>query len=704
VTTPHGRRSFHEAAHKAAPTTHAHNGEVMPGGVRRTFNEAAHKLGYWPVTPVKPAALNGRVGGGVGRVPGAVDEERDVVANASRIVLALGALGVVYGDIGTSPLYTEQVIFSQHADAARATPAGVYGIVSLIFWALTIVVSIKYAGFLMRAHNRGDGGGMALAALIQRRRVGRTVLLVTLGIFGAGLFFGDGMITPAISVTSAVEGLKVDTPGLAHLVVPISLAILVGLFAIQRRGTGAVGWLFGPLILIWFVVIGVLGAREVVAHPGVLEGLSPTWGARFMVDHGVAAFLALGGVVLAVTGAEALYADRGHFGAAPIRRTWFGIVFPAVLLSYLGQSALILAHPAAIRNPFYLLVPGAGRIPMVFLATIATIIASQAAITGSFSIARQAVQLGFLPRLKISHTSELEGQIYVPLINFTLAAGVIALVLVFQRSGALADIYGVAVTGTFVLDTILFLAVARSLWHLAKWKVGLIGAVFLTVEASFFTSNVSKVGHGAWIPLCVGLITAILMVTWRRGREIVTRNRTEEEGPLDEFLYRVRMSDPPIHRCRTVAIYLNPSKDTTPLALKADVEHHGIFHEKVLIVSVEPVSVPHVDPDEQLVVETLGSGLFKIRHVTLRAGYHDATDVPAALALARKRGLLERNLDLEHASYFVSRITITRTDQPGMSRWRKLLFVAMARNAASPIEAFRLPVERTATAGALISV
>ena len=700
--TPPTRRSLNEAAHKAAgvaSTTSNGNGNGQPPtAVRRTFNEAAHKLGYWPVTPVKAIERNGKL------PIAADDDDRDVVAHASRIVLALGALGVVYGDIGTSPLYTEQVIFTQHADAARATAAGVFGIVSLIFWALTIIVSIKYAGFLMRAHNRGDGGGMALAALIQRRRVGRTVLLVTLGIFGAGLFFGDGMITPAISVTSAVEGLKVDTPGLAHLVVPISIAILIGLFAIQRRGTGAVGWLFGPMMLVWFAVIGILGAREVVAHPAVLQALSPTWAVRFMIDHGVAGFLALGGVVLAVTGAEALYADRGHFGASPIRRTWFGIVFPAVLLSYLGQGALILAHPGTITNPFYLLVPSGGRIAMVFLATIATIIASQAAITGSFSIARQAVQLGFLPRLKISHTSELEGQIYVPLINITLAVGVIALILIFQNSGALANIYGVAVTGTFVLDTILFLAVAHAIWHMAKWKLALIGVVFLIVEVSFFASNVSKVSHGAWIPLTLGLVTAILMVTWRKGREIVTRNRTKEEGPLDDFLYQVRMSDPPIHRCRTVAIYLNPSKDTTPLALKADVEHHGIFHDKVLIVSVEPVSVPHVDADQQLVAETLGTGLFKIRHVTLRAGYHDTTDVPAALALARKRGLLERNLDLEHASYFVSRITITPTSAPGMSRWRKLLFMLMARNSASPIDAFRLPVERTATVGAMIPI
>ena len=700
------RRSLNEAAHKAAAVTSTStngngngngNGQT-PTRVRRSFNEAAHKLGYWPVTPVKAIERNGKV------PIAADDDDRDVVAHATKIVLALGALGVVFGDLGTSPLYTEQVIFTQHADAARATVAGVYGVTSLIFWSLTIIVSIKYAGFLMRAHNRGDGGGMALAALIQRRRVGRTMLLVTLGIFGAGLFFGDGMVTPAISVTSAVEGLKVDSPGLAHLVVPISIAILVGLFALQRRGTGAVGWLFGPLMLLWFSVIAVLGGREVVAHPAVLESLSPTWAARFMIDHGVAAFFTLGGVVLALTGAEALYADRGHFGASPIRRTWFAVVFPAVLLCYLGQSALILAHPHSISNPFYLLVPAGGRIVMVFLATIATIIASQAAITGSFSIARQAVQLGFLPRLKIKHTSELEGQIYVPLINFTLAIGVIALILIFQSSGALANIYGVAVTGTFVLDTILFLAVAHAIWHMAKWKLALIGVVFLTLELSFFTSNVSKVSHGAWIPLTLGLITAILMVTWRKGREIVTRNRTKEEGPLDDFLYQVRMSDPPIHRCRTVAIYLNPSKDTTPLALKADVEHHGIFHDKVLIVSVEPVSVPHVDADQKLVAETLGSGLFKIRHITLRAGYHDTTDVPAALALARKRGLLERNLDLEHASYFVSRITITPTSAPGMSRWRKLLFMLMARNSASPIDAFRLPVERTATVGAMIPI
>lgn len=699
MSTPPARRSLHEAGHKLGgePPQAQANGSPSPGP-RRSFNEAAHKLGYWPVAHTSKLSDHG-----VATVT-APDDDGDVVAHGSRTLLALGALGVVFGDIGTSPLYAEQVIFGQHAKAAHATVAGVYGIVSLIFWALTIIVSIKYAGFVMRAHNRGDGGVMALAALVKRRRVGRGAVLAVLGIFGAGLFFGDGMITPAISVTSAVEGLNVATPSLAHLVVPISLGILVGLFAIQRYGTGAVGWLFGPLILVWFAVIGVLGGREVVAHPGVLQGLSPIWGVRFMVDHGVAAFLALGAVVLAVTGAEALYADRGHFGAAPIRMTWFGVVFPAVLLSYLGQGALILAHPHTITNPFYLLVPSGGRIAMVLLATVATIIASQAAITGSFSMARQAVQQGFLPRIKVTHTSELEGQIYVPLVNWSLAIGVAALVLVFRRSTSLAEIYGVAVTGTFILDTVLFLAVARCLWQTAKWKLAIVGTLFLVVETSFFTSNLTKVSHGAWFPLTVGLAAATVMVTWRRGSEIVTRNRTEQEGPLPEFLYQLRMADPPIHRVPHVAIYISPSKLTTPLALRADVDHHHVLHDRVLIVSVEPVSLPHVAESERFAVELLGQGLFKIAHVTVRTGYRDSRNIPAALVLARKRGLLARNLDLEHASYFVSRITITSTRAAGMARWRKLVFVAMARNAASPIEHFGLPIERTVTAGSQVTI
>jgi KUP system potassium uptake protein len=693
------RHSLHEAAHKVV-VHDGTNGAAPKTGVRRSFNEAAHKLGEWPVTP-KPKQADS---GPSARLRAASDDDRDVVAHAGKLVLALGAMGIVYGDIGTSPLYTEQVIFTAHREAAHPTVAGVYGIASLIFWALIIIVSVKYAGVIMRAHNRGDGGIMALTALIQRKKLAKAAVLITLGIFGAGLFFGDGMITPAISVLSAVEGLKVATPSLAHLVLPISLAILMALFLIQRYGTGTVGWLFGPVMLIWFTVIGVLGAREVFAHPGVIQGLSPVWGARFLVDHGLAGFLTLGGVVLAVTGAEALYADRGHFGASPIRATWFLIVLPAVVLSYLGQSALILEHPATIANPFFLLVPSGGRIVMVFLATAATIIASQAAITGSFSVAKQAVQLGFLPRLRIKHTSQTEGQIYVPVINFVLAVGVATLVLTFRSSGKLANIYGVAVTGTFILDTILFLAVARGLWKTPKWKLAPLGALFLIVEVSFFSANVAKITHGAWLPLCVGLIVASIMITWRRGREIVTRNRTVREGSLSEFLTNLAYAEPPVRRVPGTAIFLNPGKETTPLALRVQVEHNHAFHEKVLIVSVDTISIPNVDAGDRFGVEILGHGLFKMTFVTLRVGYRDRTNVPAALALARKRGLLERNLDLEHASYFLSRITLTPSTESRFHTVRKRLFMVMARNAASPIEHFGLPGDRTLLVGSQVSV
>ena len=669
-------------------------------GARRTFNEAAHKLGYWPVRPA-PESTNGEPSPAL---RAATADDRDVVADASRAVLALGALGIVYGDIGTSPLYTEQVIFTAHANAARTSTAGVYGVVSLIFWALTIVVSVKYAGVIMRAHNRGDGGIMALTAIVQRRKVPRAAMLIALGIFGAGLFFGDGMITPAISVISAVEGLNVATPDLSHLVVPIALVILIGLFTVQRFGTGTVGWLFGPVILIWFATIGALGAREVIAHPGVIQGLSPVWAVRFMVDHGGAGFLTLGGVVLAVTGAEALYADRGHFGAGPIRFTWFAIVFPAVLLSYLGQAALIRAHPSTISNPFYLLVPSGARLPMVVLATLATVIASQAAITGSFSVAKQAVQLGFLPRLRIVHTSSLEGQIYVPLINWGLCIGVAALVLWFQHSAKLADIYGVAVTGTFILNTLLFIAVARSQWRTRKWKLALIGGLFLTVEVAFFSSNLAKVEHGAWLSLGIGLAIAFVMLTWRRGRLILTRNRTREEGSLPEFLDGLPKVEPPLLRVPGTAIYLNTGKKTTPLALRAGVTHNHTLHEKVVIVFIDSVSVSHVADEDRFGFEWLGKGLFKVAFVTIRAGYQDATDIPAALALARKRGLLQRNLDLEHACYLVSRMFITPTDAPGVTRWRKSLFILMARNATSPIVHFHLPSDRTVIVGSQVEL
>ena len=693
------RRAGHAQAADSPEHEVKENGSSQ-AGARQSFNEAGHKLGYWPTRPERPA----RDPEQSEALRAASDDERDVTAHATRLVLALGALGVVYGDLGTSPLYTVQAIFNQHKAAVHTTVAGVYGISSLIFWALMIEVSIKYAGFIMRAHNRGDGGIMALTTLVQRKKVPHAAILVILGIFGAGLFFGDGMITPAISVISSVEGLNVATPSLSHLVVPIALAILLALFIVQRYGTGAVGWMFGPVILVFFVVIGALGLHEVVLHPGVLQGLSPTWGARFLIDHKIAGFLTLGSVVLCVTGAEALYADRGHFGAGPIRLAWFTVVFPAVLLNYLGQAALILAKPSAISNPFYLLVPSWGRLAMVLLATAATIIASQAAITGSYSVAKQAVALGFLPRLKIIHTSRTEGQIYVPLVNWSLCVGVAALVLVFKHSAKLTEIYGVAVTGTFILNTILFLAVARAMWRTPRWRLAILGTLFLVVEVAFFSANLAKIAHGAYLSLGVGLVVAIVMITWRRGRGIVTAKRTKQEGPLGDFLEELHRCDPPIARVPGTAVFLNQGATTTPLALRGLVEHTHMLHDKVVIVSVDTVAIPEIDPADRFSVKTLGHGLLKVTHVTIRCGYRNRQDVPGALCQARKQGLLERNLDLEHASYFLSHITITPNGPGGMRRWRKKLFVMMARNSASPIEHFELPSERTVIMGSQVGV
>jgi len=704
------KRALYEAAHKGEAEAPTETDESIRTGRRpvqqRSFNEAAHKLGYWAPPTSSDQEQESEVVRR--RFAALADSERDVIAHASKAVLAFGALGVVYGDIGTSPLYTEQVIFTTHRAAAHATPAGVYGVISLIFWALMIVVSIKYAGFIMRAHNRGDGGIMALTALLQRSKVARGAILVTLGIFGAALFFGDGIITPAISVLGSLQGLKVAEPGLAHLVVPISVAILIGLFMLQRHGSGTIGWLFGPVILVWFIAIGVLGLTEVAKEPAVLQALSPSWGVRFLIGHGAAGYLALGGVVLAVTGAEALYADRGHFGAAPIRLGWFAVALPALMLNYLGQGALILHRPSIVRganfNPFFQMAPEWAQWPMLILATAATIIASQAAISGSFSVAKQAVQLGFLPRLKILHTSKMEGQIYVPIVNWGLCIGVIALTLVFRSADKLGDIYGVAVTGTFILNTLLFTAVARLLWGTSKRKLAPVVALFLTVEVAFFSSNIAKVEHGAWLSLAIGLVMSIVMITWRRGQVIVTRNRIALEGSLTEFLDGLACKQPPLMRVPGVAVFLNPSKDTTPLALRAEVEHNHTLHEKVVIVSVDNVSIPHVDSPDRFTVERLGPSPVKILHVIIRIGYHDKLDVPAALQLCRKQGLLERNLDLEHASYFVSRITITQTDAPSMQRWRKKLFVAMARNAASPIDHFGLPADRTVMMGSQVAL
>jgi KUP system potassium uptake protein len=700
-------RALHEAAHKTGIEATPAALEVKvrtakPPLRKRSLHEAAHKLGYW--RPEIPDEADHDTEEARRRFDALADQDRDVVAHAGRAVLVLGALGVVYGDIGTSPLYTEQVIFGSYGATAHVTPATAYGVVSLIFWALTVIVSIKYAGFIMRAHNRGDGGIMALTALLQRNRVAHVAALVTLGIFGAALFFGDGMITPAISVLGSMQGLEVAAPGLSHLVVPLSIGVLVGLFVLQRFGSKTIGSLFGPVVIVWFVAIALIGLKEIVKYPAVLQGLSPTWGIRFLLDHGIAGYLVLGGVVLAVTGAEALYADRGHFGAGPIRVGWFALALPALMLNYLGQAAMILHDPSTAENPFFLMAPDWSRYPMLILATAATIIASQAAISGSFSVARQAVQLGFLPRLRILHTSATEGQIYVPIVNWGLCIGVVVLTLVFRSADRLGDIYGVAVTGTFILNTLLFVAVARFLWGTSKRRLAPVAVLFLAVEVTFFSSNIVKVEHGAWLPLVIGALLSFVMINWRRGQRAVTRKRNAKEGPLDEFLESLPGQDPPLVRVPGVAVFLNPTKETTPLALRAEVEHAHMLHEKVLIVSIDTVSIPHVDEYDRFVVELLGPGLFKLSHVTLRVGYQDKLDVPEALRLCRKHGLLKRNLDLEHASYFVSRITITPSDAPPLRMWRKKLFITMARNASSPIDAFGLPSDRTVMMGSQIAL
>jgi KUP system potassium uptake protein len=619
--------------------------------------------------------------------------------------LTLGALGIVFGDIGTSPLYAIQTIFAIGGGVVRRTPGDVYGVISLVFWAITLIVSLKYVTFIMRAGNDGEGGIMALAALVRRAAGNVGVdsrVLVTLGVFGAALFYGDSVITPAISVLSAVEGLKVAAPQIQQLILPIAIAILTALFAIQRWGTGAVGRLFGPVMAVWFAAIGAAGLAEVVRHPGVLKGLSPTYALAFVYDHPGVAFVAMGAVVLAITGAEALYADMGHFGPGPIRLAWFAIAFPALTLDYLGQGALVLSDPSAVASPFFLLFPHWARIPMVLLATAATVIASQAVISGAFSVSRQATQLGFLPRLTVRHTSERAiGQVYVPAINWLLLTVVIVLVLGFGSSQRLASAYGIAVSGTFVITTVLFLAVARWRWRWPVWAIAVAAVIFLPVEGSFFAASLGKVLHGGWLPLGIALTVFTIMTSWHRGREIVTANRSREEGPLRDFVEELHAMRPPLPRVPGTAVFPHASIETTPLAMRANVEHNHVVHERVVIVWVQIVNAPRVPRGERVSVDDLGYSDDNITHVTARFGFQDHTDIPDALRLARAAGL-ECDIDVVRPSYFVSRMTLTVTDAPGMSRWRKKLFVVLARNAASLADYFGLPVDRTVTMGSAI--
>ncbi|WP_089914221.1 potassium transporter Kup [Leifsonia sp. 21MFCrub1.1] len=620
---------------------------------------------------------------------------------------ALAALGVVFGDIGTSPLYALKTVFLLDGGAVRPTQDDVFGVVSLMFWSITIIVSIKYLGILMRADNDGEGGVMALAALAQRlyaSRAGKAGILLVIGIVGVSLFYGDSIITPAISVLSAVEGLHVTIPAISHLVIPIAAVIIVSLFAVQRFGTGKVGVLFGPVMVLWFVVMAVAGVVMVVQYPAVLLGLSPTYAVVFIVSHPVISFIALGAVVLVITGAEALYADMGHFGRSPIRRAWFVLVLPALTLNYLGQAALILHDPAARSNPFFLLFPEWSRLPVVILATAATVIASQAVISGAYSLSRQAVQLGLLPPLTIRQTSEREGgQIYLPAVNILLFIGVMAVMLAFGSSDRLSTAYGISVTGALVVDTLLLLLVARPLWNWAPWKIVIAAVVFGGLELAFLAGNLSKIINGGWVPLLIAAAVILVMTTWRRGRQLVQQDRKRKEGSLSEFIDNLREQNLP--RVPGVAVFPHPNKDTTPLALRANVKHNHVLHEHVIIVSISIAQVPHVPTSEAFVYDDLAYADDGIEHLSISFGFSDEPDIPRALRAACRAGALPLDpSDFPRASYFISRGAIRTTRAKGMVRWRRSLFVALAHNAADPAARFGLPPLRTVTMGSDVEI
>jgi KUP system potassium uptake protein len=618
------------------------------------------------------------------------------------LVAALGALGVVFGDIGTSPLYALKTVFLLDGGAVRANQEDVFGVISLMFWSITIVVSIKYVTILMRADNDGEGGVMALAALAQRlyaSRAGRAGALLVIGIVGVSLFYGDSIITPAISVLSAVEGLDVTTPQIAHLIVPIAAVILIVLFAVQRFGTGKVGGLFGPVMVLWFVVMAAAGLAMVIQYPSVLLGLSPSYAVVFLVSHPSISFIALGAVVLVITGAEALYADMGHFGPSPIRRAWFFLVFPALTINYLGQAALILHHPAAKANPFFLLIPEWGRLPVVILATVATVIASQAVISGAFSLSAQAVSLGVLPPLTIRQTSKEEGgQIYLPALNAILFIGVMAVMLAFGSSERLSTAYGISVTGALVVDTVLLLLVARPLWHWRAWKIIVAGVVFGGLELTFLAGNLSKIVNGGWVPLLIAAAVITIMTTWRRGRQLVQADRKKKEGSLAAFVEEVRVQKVP--RVPGIAVFPHPNNESTPLALRANVNHNHVLHERVLIVSATTARVPHVPASDAYVYDDLGYADDGIDHLTIRFGFSDDPDIPGALRAACREGVLPlKAADFNGASYFISRGKIRPARERGMVRWRRSLFIGLANNAADPAARFRLPALDTLSMG-----
>ncbi|WP_080791657.1 potassium transporter Kup [Corynebacterium pacaense] len=615
-------------------------------------------------------------------------------------LLALGALGVVFGDIGTSPLYALHTAFSMDHNAVTVEPHNVYGIISMVLWTITLIVTAKYVVLVTRADNDGQGGILALVALLRRHLTGRRRLgaaVTVCGMIGAALFIGDAVITPAISVLSAVEGVAVVSPGLRHLVVPIAVAVLSALFLIQPFGTGKVGRAFGPIMLAWFITMAALGLPQIIRHPAILQSLSPHWAFALLFREPMEAFILLGAIVLTVTGAEALYADLGHFGARAIRSAWFWVAMPSLMLVYLGQGALVIAEPEAVSNPLYHLAPPGWQIPLVIFATMATVIASQAVISGAFAVLRQAVRLGLLPRMTVRHTStQEEGQIYLPMVNGLLFAGVLVLILAFRSSERLAEAYGLAVTGTLVLESLLFLLFAHLVWNWRWLRIGTYLVFIGALEVLLLAANSTKIFVGGWLPLGMASVLVLLMVVWRRGSRRLTTRRGQLEGSLTDFIAAVRTRK--VRRVPGTAVYAHPSRDTTPLALVRCVKDFHILHEHVLIVRLVAMNVPHVRHSERITVDNLGSTTDGIVHVTIRVGFTDDQDIPKNLRLAVCQDG-ELDVDLDSALYFLSVLTLRPTPGHRWNNWHQHLFLSMERNQAKRTEAFHLPPRRTVVLG-----
>jgi KUP system potassium uptake protein len=627
--------------------------------------------------------------------------KKDGIFTSTRLhIVTLAALGVVFGDIGTSPLYALKECFSP-LHGIPFTPTAVFGIISMLFWAITIVVSLKYVLFVMRADNNGEGGVLALMALSLRTAVTgsrRSQILMMLGVFGACMFYGDVVITPAISVLSAVEGLEIALPGMSKYVIPLTVVILVGLFMIQRHGTSVVGKLFGPIMMLWFASLGLLGIYNIIQAPGILVAINPIYAVDFMMEHSLQAFVVLGSVVLVLTGAEALYADMGHFGIRPIRYAWLFTVMPCLMLNYFGQGANLLTHPAAIGNPFYLMVPEWLLIPMVVLSTCATVIASQAVISGAFSLTSQAILLGFVPRMRVLHTSVNErGQIYVPFINWMLLVLVVAVVLAFKRSDNLAAAYGVAVTTTMVITTILAAIVMRTVW---KWHTGLVTLVvtiFFVVDFSFFAANLIKIADGGWFPLLLGGSAFFLLMTWYSGRMLL-RTRTKDDGiPLIPFVEGL-LAHPP-HRVGGTAVFMTGNVETVPVSLLHNLKHNRILHERVIFLKISIWDVPFVADDKRLKLKELGGNLFLLRAAF---GFKEAPDVNSVLALATQQ--FDMQFELMETSFFIARDTVVPSKLPGMSMWRERIFAWMHQNAAKPSDFFHIPANRVVELGTKIEI